>query len=82
MIKSKYLSRRFQLDKHLGPDFRYESLEIGCEADTYEECLVEVEKDFTRYIENKKRQLKAKEDNELPFTSDEIIKNNKTIMKK
>lgn len=82
MIKSKIVGRVFQLDKHLGSDFRYESLRLECEADTYEEALKEVESDFKKYVAEKKKELKAKELNEDPFTGEQIIKSNKTIMKK
>ena len=44
MIKSKIVGRVFQLDKHLGSDFRYESLRLECEADTFEEALKEEKK--------------------------------------
>ena len=80
MIKSKIVGRVFQLDKHLGSEFRYESLRLECEADTYEEALKEVESDFVKYIADKKKELKAKELNELPFET--IVQANKTIMKK
>ena len=60
MIKSKIVGRVFQLDKHLGSEFRYESLRLECEADTYEEALKEVESDFVKYIAEKKKELKAK----------------------
>jgi len=82
MIKSKIVGRVFQLDKHLGSDFRYESLRLECEADTFEEALKEVESDFVKYITDKKNELRKKELNEEPFTAEEIIKNNKTILKK
>jgi len=84
MIHKKLVGRVFQLDKHLGTDYRYESIRIECEADTFEEAIKEVENDFQDYVALKKKELKVKELNEEPFETKakEIVNNNPLIMKK
>ena len=74
-------SRRIQLNKFLGSAFSYESAEFGVEgAESRKEAIKEVNDWIQEEIDRLKKEIKKKEDNELPFET--IIKNNKTILKK
>lgn len=83
-------SRRIQLNKFLGKDFSFESAEFGVEgAGTKEEAIQEVKEWIQEEIDRLKKEIKDKQNkpsleelNEIPFTSEKIIKDNKTILKK
>lgn len=61
-----YFARRTQLQRYLGKDFAFESIEIGEDAITFKEAVELVEKNLNDYLKEKKAQLKPK-DVSVPF---------------
>ena len=51
-----YFSRKTQLEKHLGSKYKYESIEIGAEAETFKEAKEEVHKYIQEYVDEMKEQ--------------------------
>jgi len=70
MINSSYFARRTQLDKHLGVAFRFESVEIGANAETFEEAKEEVQNRLTDYIAELKSKVEAEKTPEQRFKDD------------
>lgn len=64
-----YFARRTQLQRHLGKDFAFESIEFGEEMPTMKEAVALVEQDIREYIAEKKKMLKKKDLEDEPFPS-------------
>lgn len=67
-----YFSRRTQLDKHLGQQFKFESAEFGVEAETKELAEKGVKEWMDEFFKKCKETLEQQEKNKIPFKGDEF----------
>jgi len=62
-----YFSRRIQLDRIFGENFKFQSAEFGEEKPTIKEAIQCVEEAIDEYTKEKSKQLNIKILNEIPF---------------